>query len=221
MVFISYFFISSYFKTMAYQEIKIQSNDAGPWTVNNNLVSVTIPDYIMASDLSKSAIILNMQLMNGTAALGLYDAGFNNGYAPKVMVKNCRMISDKGGSLEDVQASNVLTCNLQKLAQDFEDVRANEWKGQGVTSINGYSIGSFIQKINSGSVSSTAQTYFKIPLKDLFGLGSMTQFPNRKFGNTRIEIEFEDDTTNIETKAIYSSGQFKHLSISYLCYWRN
>lgn len=183
---------------MAYQEIHIQSNEASPWTTAQNNVSLTIPSYLSACDLSQSSIVMNIELLDKTNGnpIGLYDYRFRNNYMPRVMVKNCRLVSNVAGTLEEIQSSNVLTCNLQQLQQDFEDQTSNNWRGQNP------SVGCFIRKVNLGSSSSTTDTDLHIPLQDIFGLGKMTQYPASKFGNTKIVLEFEDTVSKVASMFI-------------------
>ena len=63
---------------MTTKVLKFQSDQAGPFDVQNNKVDIVIPGYIGYSDLSRSCIIIDLKLKNKTNNndVGLVDQSF-------------------------------------------------------------------------------------------------------------------------------------------------
>ena len=184
---------------MATKLVKIISNQSGPFTVNNNLVDITLPSYLGACDLSDTCIELDLKVVkasDGSDVSGLFDYGFKND--PRLdstcLIKNAKFSSDKGGVLEEIAQPNVLHANLSPFETDFEARRDDWYYGQ---SINPF--GTFINKVDSGTTLSTAKTALKLPISSLLGIGKMKQFSNSLFGDCKIHLEFEDNKKIVET----------------------
>ena len=183
--------------------LKFQSNQAGPFNVDNNKVDVVIPSYVEYCDLSRSCIVLNLNLRNGVAGnanfgkkIGLVDASFNYNLDPSCLIKNCSLVSDTVGTIEDIPASNYLNTNLDYYTMDFEDERGGSTYGYDSQN----NIGTFLRKNKSGSTKSRQETFLQIPISRLFGIGQTKQFPSNMLGNCKIHLEFEDDKVNIIPK---------------------
>lgn len=178
---------------MATKLVKIISNQSGPFTVNNNLVDITLPSYLGACDLSDTCVEIDLKLVKASdgSDVPLFDYGFKND--PRLdstcLIKNVKFSSDKGGVLEEIAQPNVLHANLSPYETDFEARRDDWYYGQ---SINPF--GTFINKVDSGTTQSTARTALKLPLSSLLGIGKMKQFSNSLFGDCKIHLEFEDNT---------------------------
>ncbi len=184
---------------MATKLVKIISNQSGPFTVNNNLVDITLPSYLGACDLSDTCVELDLKVVkasDGTDVSGLFDYGYNND--PRLdstcLIKNVKFSSDKGGVLEEIAQPNVLHANLSPFETDFEARRDDWYYGQ---SINPF--GTFINKVDSGSTQSTRRTALKLPLSSLLGIGKMKQFSNSLFGDCKVHLEFEDNKEIVKT----------------------
>ena len=185
---------------MTTKVLKFQSDQAGPFDVQNNKVDIVIPGYIGYSDLSRSCIIIDLKLKNKTGAeingSGLADQCFAPNLDTSCLIKNCSITSDNVGVIEDIPALNVLNANLRIYTRDFEDNRGDHTYGYGSQE----GVGTFLRKRKLGSIKSTQQTYLQIELSKLFGIGRAAQFPNGMLGNCKIHLEFEDDTVNIVPK---------------------
>ena len=85
--------------------LRFQSDQAGPFNLENNKVDIVVPSYVGYCDLSRSCILLNLQLLkaDGTV-LGLQDCSFNDGLDASCMIKNCSITSDVVGTIEDISA---------------------------------------------------------------------------------------------------------------------
>ena len=185
---------------MATKIIRFVSQQSGPFNATtNNKVDVSIPSYVSYIDPTQSCITLNLKLLNGTTDLGLFDAGFNDGLDARSLLKNITISSDKNGVIEQIPAANILYANIDQTQRDFEDENAKAVYGFGTTADNlgTGNLATFIRKVNNGDALSTQETYLKIPLSSIFGVCKMQQFPVNLFGNVKITLEFEDDTTKI------------------------
>ena len=198
---------------MATKILKIPSNQSGPFTSSNNKVDITIPDYMSYIDAMKTCVLINMKFVDGTGnpAGELFDGALNDGLDIRCLLKTVTISSSKNGVLEQIPALNVLKMNLDQTQRDFEDDNALVYMGfqsgadyhtHNVTKDKNNAttnrLGTFIQKNNSGSTLSKAETYLKIPLSSIFGICSMRQFPVNLFGDVRISLEFEDDAKIIQ-----------------------
>ena len=181
---------------MPVKVLKIISEQSGPFSRTNNKVDIKLPAYIGYSDLSKTCLVVKLKLTKSDGTdLGLYDAVFNTGLDASCLIKNCSIESSNSGMIESIPASNVLTTNLNLLSRDFEDLEARRVYGYGETysSTNSQQVGTLLKKKFHGTTSSAQESYLKIPLKNLFGIAKMKQFPNSMVGDLTIHIEFEDD----------------------------
>lgn len=198
---------------MATKILKIPSNQSGPFTSSNNKVDITIPDYMSYIDAMKTCVLINMKFVDGTGnpTGELFDGALNDGLDIRCLLKTVTISSSKNGVLEQIPALNVLKMNLDQTQRDFEDDNALVYMGfqsgadyhtHNVTKDKNNAttnrLGTFIQKNNSGSTLSKAETYLKIPLSSIFGICSMRQFPVNLFGDVRISLEFEDDAKIIQ-----------------------
>lgn len=161
----------------------------------------------------KTCVLINMKFVDGTGnpTGELFDGALNDGLDIRCLLKTVTISSSKNGVLEQIPAFNVLKMNLDQTQRDFEDDNALVYMGfqsgadyhtHNVTKDKNNAttnrLGTFIQKNNSGSTLSKAETYLKIPLSSIFGICSMRQFPVNLFGDVRISLEFEDDAKIIQ-----------------------
>ena len=95
--------------------------------------------------------------------------------------------------MEEIPAANVLHANLSPFQTDFESRKDQWYFGGAETQSSLY--GTFLRKVDSGTAQSKQETSIKLPLSHLFGIGKMKQFSNKLFGDCKIHLEFEDDTS--------------------------
>ena len=211
---------------MATKILKIPSNQSGPFTSTNNKVDITIPDYMSYIDAMKTCVLINMKFVDGTGnpTGELFDGALNDGLDIRCLLKTVTLSSSKNGVLEQIPALNVLKMNLDQTQRDFEDDNALVYMGfqsgadyhtHNVTKDKNNAtterLGTFIQKNNSGTTLSKAETYLKIPLSSIFGICNMKQFPVNLFGDVRISLEFEDDVKII--KHLFKYTQHRDIAI--------
>jgi hypothetical protein len=147
---------------MSSKVIKFQSDQAGSFDVSNNKVDLVLPSYIGYSDLSRSSVIINMKLRDKNNAgnyAGLIDQAFNAGLDASCMVKNCSMVSDNVGTIEDLPANNVWNANTDVFTKDFEDVKSAHTYGYS----NEQGIGTFIRKNKWGAVCHLRKHTYRYP----------------------------------------------------------
>lgn len=199
---------------MATKILRVPSNQSGPFTVSNNKVDITIPEYMSYIDASQTCLILNLKMKNTAAdAINaeLYDGAFNDGLDARCLFKTVSIYSSKNGVLEQIPALNVLKANIEQTQRDFEDENSSLYMGYqstpdynaaaSVSSLNDPTtnrIGVFVQKRRDGSAYSQQETYLKVPLSSIFGICNMKQFPVNLFGDVKISLEFEDDQNIIK-----------------------
>lgn len=199
---------------MATKILRVPSNQSGPFTVSNNKVDITIPEYMSYIDASQTCLILNLKMKNTAAdAINaeLYDGAFNDGLDARCLFKTVSISSSKNGVLEQIPALNVLKANIEQTQRDFEDENSSLYMGYqstpdynagaSVSSLNDPTtnrIGVFVQKRRDGSAYSQQETYLKVPLSSIFGICNMKQFPVNLFGDVKISLEFEDDQNIIK-----------------------
>lgn len=199
---------------MATKILRVPSNQSGPFTVSNNKVDITIPEYMSYIDASQTCLILNLKMKNTAAdAINaeLYDGAFNDGLDARCLFKTVSISSSKNGVLEQIPALNVLKANIEQTQRDFEDENSSLYMGYqstpdynaaaSVSSLDDPTtnrIGVFVQKRRDGSAYSQQETYLKVPLSSIFGICNMKQFPVNLFGDVKISLEFEDDQNIIK-----------------------
>ena len=94
---------------MPVKVLKLISDQSGPFTSSNNKVDITVPSYIQYSDLSKTCVVINLELLKADGTpLGLFDSGFESGLDATCLIKNCSISSTNVGNIESVAAVNVL-----------------------------------------------------------------------------------------------------------------
>lgn len=199
---------------MATKILRVPSNQSGPFTVSNNKVDITIPEYMSYIDASQTCLILNLKMKNTAADADnaeLYDGAFNDGLDARCLFKTVSISSSKNGVLEQIPALNVLKANIEQTQRDFEDENSSLYMGYqstpdynaaaSVSSLDDPTtnrIGVFVQKRRDGSAYSQQETYLKVPLSSIFGICNMKQFPVNLFGDVKISLEFEDDQNIIK-----------------------
>eukprot|EP00729_Bicosta_minor_P029605 gene29605-31152_t len=94
---------------MATKILRVPSNQSGPFTVSNNKVDITIPEYMSYIDASQTCLILNLKMKNTAADADnaeLYDGAFNDGLDARCLFKTVSISSSKNGVLEQIPALN-------------------------------------------------------------------------------------------------------------------
>jgi hypothetical protein len=195
--------------------IKLQSNEAGPFTKQNKNFSVTIPSSLGYADLRRSYLELQIKIDttdgNPASGEGVYvtNLKYKNSTNPlhnAGLLRRAILDSDKMKSVEAIQDVNVLVSNLAQLTES----RSGHLSGQYQSTAqrfdefeNKYSIFTNINK--SGSIESS-QTVARVPvmLEDLFGLCKIEDYDFSVLGDLLIRCQLDLD--NIESEIIIADN---------------
>lgn len=209
--------------------VKVQSESSGPFNNSSNkLIQFTLPDSMNAINGLDSYVELKTSVnCVQNAALG-EDSTFLSGlwnvdaeglspYNGTSLIKNARLLTDKQGEVEDVQAVNVLRYNLDKyLNTDDErvcDVVFGDSYLQNKELQTRHS--AFRQLVKNGDgLSSDKSVNLKIPLTRLFGLYGDDEMALNKTGSHHITLELEDLNTIASSLIVYDDHADPNASVA-------
>ena len=178
--------------------VKIPSNEGGSFTQARNLVNFTIPDTAVY-DLSESYVNLDISVdvVSTLPALDpYYTIDFR--YATSTvcpfniaLVKNCRLTSRKYGQLADVRRVDILRQNLNQVLLSRKQKDGQEYNSfQRGFSDNGLKVSPWLEARGEGTVPSRYLNHpIRIPLSQLFNIGSSTNYDATKMGETKLHLE--------------------------------
>ena len=192
--------------------IKLVANQGGPFTQNQNLVDFDIPadgNY----DLSDSYVNLYSTITSTEAvadqppgavyncdlqidnAENLYETFYN-----VCFIKNASMSTQLKGRLEDINRVDILRQNLNDLTLSRQDIKGLSYRH--VKNLNGtdtedtfYDKQSIFRELHKEGSNKSRElvTPIRIPLSQIFNLGSLKNYPASKLGRTRIHLELNVD----------------------------
>lgn len=191
--------------------IKIVSNQGGPFTQNQNLVDFDI-QADGSYDLSDSYVNLYSTIKStepaGQPAGAVYncdlkinnDENKNESFYNVCFVKNASMSTQLKGRLEDINRVDILRQNLNDLTLSRQDIKGLSY--QRVKNLRGTD--SLLENFDRQSIfrelhkegsnkSRELVTPIRIPLSQIFNLGSLKNYPASKLGRTRIHLELNVD----------------------------
>ena len=180
---------------MPFQQKLIQANEAGEWNSSQNKITISIPTADAVCDFSNSDLVLDIAVQANGANLGLFDVQFNNKYDPRALIRTVRLVTNKGGIVEEIQNSNVLTQNLARFNKNQATALSRTWLQDGQSPAP--QVGSLLTKYNVGSQLSTQNSYVPIPLKGILGVGGARQWLNGAYDGTSIEIYLDYNSSVI------------------------
>ena len=188
--------------------VRFQSRQGGPFRSDqqpglNNLVDFDIPDDAVW-DLDNSWVNLyasvdttttgnltgvhNVRLRYNATAGG---ADTERSWYNVALVDNAHMTASNAGRLEDIRRVGILRQNLkeytlsqsQKDGERFRSGRQNPDRTQLATSV--------VRELNKeGDIESqNVDAQLQIPLRDIFSLGSLSEYHANKWGKTRVHLE--------------------------------
>lgn len=183
------------------QYIKYPSRQAGPFTVNQNLMDFEITDNNAVYDLSKSFINVMCKvdcsettaqghpggIFNVKPIYGASNYAFNN----IALVRNASMNCRKAGKVEDIREVGLFRNTLAAYRKGKSSKESNEYGSlYGFYDDNGYQQ-SPMRNINKygTQLSTDVEAPIQIPLKDIFETGRLPEFHVSKWGQTRIHLE--------------------------------
>jgi len=179
------------------KRVLIPSVQGGPFNGRSNRM---IDIDIMADnsvDFSKSFIQFTTEITtaeDGVYNVGLrYEANSNIQLYNVDLIKNCNLKSDKAGLLEDIRQVGFLNHTLN------EYTKSSEQKVSEIASLHQMAhwdynlLSPFAELRKEGPYASRmVQAHLKVPLSQLYSLGSVTEFPADKMGTLRIHLELDD-----------------------------
>lgn len=194
--------------------IKLNSNSSAPFTQSNNIVDFTVPEGIY--NFKDSYVNLQLRITgfkatkDGTteetpqenSVVMLNPVWASSGseetyYSNMAVVKNARMSSAMKGQLEDVRRVDVLINNLKKYSNFVDKFSDENYKSVSqISEPRGNSKYGYSAQINKeGTLNSVQKDEFniKIPLSDMFGLGSVREIDVSKTGKIHISLELRPE----------------------------
>lgn len=110
------------------------------------------------------------------------------------LIRNASLMGDKVGKLEDITRVNVLQSNLMEMTKSTsEKLCMIDTLYQVRDFQEGMLLSPFVEMHKDGSVASFYRdVYLRIPLSQLFSLGSLTAFDTARTGTLRVHVELEN-----------------------------
>ena len=181
--------------------VKIQSNEGGTFTSNNNRVSFDMPDG-KYYDLSKSYInfIMSVPVEAGKGVvqplLGMaLDSGAptdrNHWHPNSALVRHVKF-SNQAGLVENIQRCDILSTNLKTYEVDDDGVQGGMYQNLFQVADPSGSIGGiFSEQHKEGAVVSRQldRQPIKVKCSDLMNFWKNKQYNANKYGRSRLEVE--------------------------------
>ena len=181
--------------------VKIQSNEGGTFTSNNNRVSFDMPDG-KYYDLSKSYInfIMSVPVEAGKGVvqplLGMaLDSGAatdrNHWHPNSALVRHVKF-SNQAGLVENIQRCDILSTNLKNYEMDDDGVQGGMYQNLFQVADPSGSIGGiFSEQHKEGAVVSRQldRQPIKVKCSDLMNFWKNKQYNANKYGRSRLEVE--------------------------------
>ena len=178
--------------------VKISSNQGGPFTTpNNRMIDLVIAEGQQVN-LSQTYIDL-LVTINGrddTKVQNYCVRHPGNKVIPfnLDLIRNVIMTGDKCGPMENVKRANILNRNIKELSKGSIEKMSlvdSLYNCRGFK--DDYFLSPFIEFRKIGNVPSAYRDlHLRIPLSDLFSLGSLQVLDTSKTGNVRIHLELEN-----------------------------
>jgi len=188
--------------------VRIQANQVGPFTSTNNIADINISGG-QVIDMTRSYVEVELRSVyanTGDGANGTYNPvvttqGNGDGICYDVqMIRNCRLQSQNQGHLEEINRVDVLRTGLNNLTLSRDEQNSLNHLGISQVRNNGdQRYGPFIDAVSSGNIKSTQKVpRVKIPMKQLFGLGEVSQLDLNRTGDLNMRLELEIPTVTLE-----------------------
>ena len=188
--------------------VRIQSNQVGPFTSTNNIADINISGG-QVIDMTRSYVEVELRSVynnTGVGANGTYNPVVTtqvngNGICYDVqMIRNCRLQSQNQGHLEEINRVDVLRTGLNNLTLSRDEQNSLNHLGISQVRNNGdQRYGPFIDAVSSGDIKSTQKVpRVKIPMKQLFGLGEVSQLDLNRTGDLSMRLELEIPSVTLE-----------------------
>jgi len=178
---------------------KLNSVQAGPFkTPSNRMIDIEIPEGIVCN-MANSFVQLRLHLDTNTASVvNLCPKSSTSDFVNMNidLIRNCSLMGSKVGRLEDIRRVNVLKHNLNLMSKSSnEKLSLVDSLYQMTNFYSNQLISIFVDMNKEGTVPSTYRdVYLRIPLKDLFELGSLEALDTSKTGKLTLHLELENSS---------------------------
>lgn len=201
--------------------IKIPSQQSS-FNATNNLVDLIIPGNSGVYDLSEMYITIDTKLNVATTAnagdrgpqgAGYVEAGdavqnvvvdihhrspaeaciYDKTACPvEILVRNCSLISQSRGKVEDVRRSDRLRATMKSYLQDLDDVQSASLTNftPAAAKTKPFALGRHAELFGEGTVLSKRENHeIRIYLRDIFEIAKTDAWDSAVYGNTHIHLE--------------------------------
>ena len=142
--------------------------------------------YVEAADATQNII---MDIQHGTGINSIYD---KTACPVEILVRNCSLMSQSRGKVEDIRRSDRLRATMKSYLQDLDDVQSSALTNftPGAAKTNIFAIGVHAELFGEGTVLSKRETHeIRIYLRDLFEIAKTDAWDTAVYGNTHIHLE--------------------------------
>lgn len=208
---------------MSSKYIKLPSLQGGE-VKNNSLLDFDIPDYGYYN-LSKSYVSLmsTAETVEQVSAniVGVHavevKSDLDMPYKNNVYVGDYDIRTDKMGSIDNLQTSNVLNCNMDVFSRDFEHMFADNYKTMTSTRDASYTSDKLQLKSNFRILDKSASSAeipfeLKIPLSSFSSFCNTQIYSAQDMGRTRVHLQLKTDKITVNERLCYPNPY-----ISYEC----
>ncbi len=202
--------MSKYLKLPALQGNLLNMN-------NSELIDFEVPDF-GSYNLQKSylSVMVNANTTetspgDGIGVHAVYPHQSNNlPLRNNCFIGDYDIKSDKLGSIDNLLSSNILNCNLDILARDFEQMESENYKQLAMFKDTSYTdttfLSSMFRSLNKSEASQETPFELKIPLNQFSTFGNNETYNASQNGRLRIHTEFKPDHIEYLENVTYPRG---------------
>lgn len=182
------------------QKILIPSVQGGPFSKVNRMIDFDVINDGSFCDMTQSYVQLICEVETSTPGVHNLGVKFTSeegqpeqAFYNVDLVKNCSMSNAKNGSLEDIREIGFFSHTLNEYTKPTSQKYSEIYSLHNKYSPEGVKYSPFIEMHKEGAYPSrNIQAHLRIPMSQLFSLGSMKQYPLGDLGKTRIHLELDD-----------------------------
>lgn len=165
---------------------KVVSEQYVPLTKTQNLVNFVLTQEGSHLDMRSSYIQFEIAVASPSSARLSFGQD-KKAYYPVCLVRRCRLVSSKKGTLSEINNLNILAHNLLWAGKTTDENTSDALFGWGAVPASDY-VHSIITDYNG-----TTNCVVKLPFQHLFAgsIGNDAEFPTEKFGDLTIMLELE------------------------------
>lgn len=182
-----------------YRYSKLSAVQEGPYkTPSNRMIDIEIPEGVMCN-MANCFVQLVLHLnTNASNVVNLCHKAGTTGYVNMNLdlIRNCSLTGSKVGRLEDIRRVNVLHHNLNLMSKSTDEkLSVVDSLYQTTNFYSNQLLSLFVDFNKEGTIPSQYRdAYLRIPLKDLFELGSLEMIDTSKTGKLTLHLEVENSS---------------------------